>query len=559
MFLLILIGSAAGYVAWSLVCLEINYKRASAMGIPLVRIPIDPLNFLWQVVEPNLWPALDFLRLPLPASTLYMRRGWFFADKAESHVRYGPIWATVTPRGIHVQVSDPEANHAIFTRRGDFVRPYHTYQLLEVYGPCISTADNANWARHRKVLAAPFNENIMNFVWNESLRQTRQMIEYWTTSESTRSFIPSVAQDTRTLSLNVLAATGFRRSVDFQGSSSGAVETEAGTFSYRDALQIVLDNVILLMVVPPRYLTNSWLPKSLLRLGKAAADFKMHMVRMLDEETSSLNRGEKGAGGIMTSFVRALDAHNKDDGSRGPKGMSVEEIFGNIFVINFAGHDTTANTLAFTMLLLAAFPEVQEWVAEEVRVVTANLDNEQWEYATLFPELKRCRAVLLETLRLFPPIMNLPKISNEQPQTLTVEGRTVVVPPVTWIYPCIIAAQTNSQHWPDPLAWKPSRWIKGGEETQPETLITPAKATYFPWSDGPQNCPGVRFSQVEFVAVLACLLRKHRLQAQTLPGESGEKLRERIMGVVEDCDAQMLLRMKDPNRIRLDCVRAKES
>jgi len=45
-----------------------------------------------------------------------------------------------------------------------------------------------------------------------------------------------------------------------------------------------------------------------------------------------------------------------------------------------------------------------------------------------------------------------------------------------------------------------------------EALFTPAQSTYFPWSDGPQNCPGAKFAQVESVAVLACLLRDHRVR-----------------------------------------------
>jgi cytochrome P450 len=79
------------------------------------------------------------------------------------------------------------------------------------------------------------------------------------------------------------------------------------------------------------------------------------------------------------------------------RGLSVDEIFGNIFVINFAGHDTTANTLAFTMILLAANPEVQDWVREEVRRVTKAMDVADWDYERLFPQLTRCRAVLVSS------------------------------------------------------------------------------------------------------------------------------------------------------------------
>ena len=48
----------------------------------------------------------------------------------------------------------------------------------------------------------------MSFVWKESLRQTREMLQSWI--NSTESGMSSVAKDTRTLSLNVLAATGFK-------------------------------------------------------------------------------------------------------------------------------------------------------------------------------------------------------------------------------------------------------------------------------------------------------------------------------------------------------------
>ncbi|KAF2790090.1 cytochrome P450 [Melanomma pulvis-pyrius CBS 109.77] len=560
MFLVLVCSALTAYATWSLVCLEVNYRRASKMGIPLVRLPIDPLNILFQVLEPHIWRVLDALplKLPLPTSSRYGRRGWFFGDKAQSHLRYGPIWALVTPRDIHVQVCDSEANHEIFARRHDFVRPSKMYTLLEVYGPCISTADSANWPRHRKILAAPFNESVMSFVWTESLQKTHQMIEYWTTSS--HDSIPSVAKDARSLSLNVLAATGFRRSLPFRGSSVAALDTEGGLLSYRDALQIVLDNAILLMLFPYWLLEKSWMPKAMRRIGKAAEDFKAHMVRMFEEEVTAKVRGEKGTGSLMTSFVRALDVHAKDDttATKGPRGLSVDEIYGNIFVINFAGHDTTANTLAFSFLLLAAYPEVQQWIAEEVSTVTKDLQDIDWAYNELFPKLKRCEAILLETLRLFPPIMSLPKWTNAQPQELVLGDRTIVIPPLTGISLSILATHTHPHYWPDPLAWKPSRWITvdNTSGSPQETLVTPARNTFMPWSDGPQNCLGAKFSQVEFVAVIACLFRAHRLSVQQLPEEDAAQATARVLRVVEDCDAQLLLRMKNPDRIRLKCEKA---
>ena len=61
------------------------------------------------------------------------------------------------------------------------------------------------------------------------------------------------------------------------------------------------------------------------------------------------------------------------------------------------------------MLLLATNPEAHDRAFEEVREVTKNPRSPFWEYEELFGKLNRCRAVLLETLRLFAPIVALPK------------------------------------------------------------------------------------------------------------------------------------------------------
>lgn len=249
----------------------------------------------------------------------------------------------------------------------------------------------------------------MKLVWTESLYQAREMLQTWTSTNNPG--ITSIAKDMRTLSLNVLAATGFRRSYKFR--SANQPESDEAHV-HRDALQIVLDNSIFLMLIPARFLVLPLLPASWARIGKAAAAFKQHMVRMLDEETLLLKQGKPGTGSLMTSFVRALDTHQKGEALIGTnaaqshsKGLTVDEIFGNIFVINFAGHDTTANTLAFSMLLLAAYPEVQNWVAEELHEMTESRNTETWDYNTLFSKLKRCRAVLV---RISPPQLKSKKL-----------------------------------------------------------------------------------------------------------------------------------------------------
>ena len=184
----------------------------------------------------------------------------------------------------------------------------------------------------------------------------------------------------------------------------------------------------------------------------------------------------------------------------------------------------------------------------------------------MLTQIASCSFRQLETLRLYPPIMSLPKWTNDVPQRLKVGGQIIVIPPNTGVMPSLLSVQTHPRYWKDPLVWKPSRWISSpaaptSEITarfQREVVHTPAKCTYFPWSDGPQNCPGAKFSQVEFVAVLACLLRDHRVNAIQNPGKSLEQTRKRILATAEDVDMEMLLRMKDADRVPLVCKRVSQ-
>ena len=216
------------------------------------------------------------------------------------------------------------------------------------------------------------------------------MLKAWT-SHGNKGTI-GIARDTRTLSLDVLAATGFKKSYRFRASTEPGPDEAR---NYREALITTLDNALFMMLVPPKLLLSRFSPKSWSRIGHATTEFKSYMMSMLNEERSLLDAGKPGTGNLMSSLIRASEDSTYSDNT---KGLSVSEILGNIYVINFAGHDTTANTLAYAMLLLAANPAVQEWVAAELHEVLPNNKSDMWEYEALFPRLKRCLAVLVPLL-----------------------------------------------------------------------------------------------------------------------------------------------------------------
>lgn len=126
-----------------------------------------------------------------------------------------------------------------------------------------------------------------------------------------------------------------------------------------------------------------------------------------------------------------------------------------------------------------------------------------------------------------------------------------------------MAVHTHPRYWgANSLSWCPARWIVsdalGGKAgLDGETLFVPVQGTYFPWSDGQRNCPGKKFSQVEFVAVIANLFREHTVLPEPMVGESEEQARRRVLETVDDSAVRMLLQMKDPARVAVRWVKRK--
>lgn len=120
MLLLLFISLAFGCITTILFHLEANNREAMSMQIPRVRLLVDYHSRVWKILQPYLWPLLD--RLPLNWGTFgrYSRVAWHFADKGDSHRRFGSIWALVTPQDVYVHVADAAACADILSR---FRRP----------------------------------------------------------------------------------------------------------------------------------------------------------------------------------------------------------------------------------------------------------------------------------------------------------------------------------------------------------------------------------------------------------------------------------------------------
>lgn len=208
------------------------------------------------------------------------------------------------------------------------------------------------------------------------------------------------------------------------------------------------------------------------------------------------------------------------------------------------------------MYFLAAHPEVQDWASEEIKAVLGSRDASELDYRTDFHRLKRCLAIMFESLRLYDIVPRI-KWTGDYTRQISVRGQTYTLPPETMALPHYGSLMTDPKYWGgESLYWKPLRWIKTAEGALPkpgdEEFVTYTRGTFVPWGEGTIDCPGRKFAHVEFVATLAVLLSKHRVEPLKQPGETNQQARARVMDLIENDSAPgLLLQMQHPERAPL--------
>ena len=235
------------------------------------------------------------------------------------------------------------------------------------------------------------------------MRQANDMLQSWMSYGA--DGLNCTSDDTRTLALHVLAYAAFQKSYPFE--SAAREHAIDQPLMYRDSLSIILKNALVIMVMPVKAFDIPFVPAKWTQIGKAVAGFRAYMLSQLADEKTLIAEKKPGSGTLISNLVRASDkgslagkATEKEklsgpEKASGLKPLTTDEILGNIFVYNFAGHDTTAISLAYSMLLLVAHPDVQEWIAEELEFYLDTEDRETWTYEESFPKLQRCLAVLV--------------------------------------------------------------------------------------------------------------------------------------------------------------------
>lgn len=210
--------------------------------------------------------------------------------------------------------------------------------------------------------------------------------------------------------------------------------------------------------------------------------------------------------GLMETILRARLATPQPDvprdlfdllrAARDPEtgaGFSPAQLRDQVATLILAGHETTAVTLFWALIMLADAPDEQDWLAQETAGATIEPEAAYAQAATL----NRTRAVVNETLRLFPAVFTIVReaITRDRIGDLELPPRTLVM-----IAPWVL--HRHHALWRDPEYFLPARFMPD----QPP----PPRFAFMPFGAGPRICVGAQFAMTEAVLVLAALTRRFR-------------------------------------------------
>ncbi|MGP8123028.1 MAG: cytochrome P450 [Xanthobacteraceae bacterium] len=207
-------------------------------------------------------------------------------------------------------------------------------------------------------------------------------------------------------------------------------------------------------------------------------------VRALIAERRAVTRQDQAPRDLFDLMVAARDPETGE-------AFNDDNMIDQVATMILAGHETTATALFWSLYLLAQDASVQDQVAREVSVARAAGEPDA-------EALKFTRAVLDETMRLYPPAYLIARSAAGPDQ---IDGKPVKKGDVIFIAPWLL--HRHEKLWDNPNAFVPQRFLSGP---------APDRFAYLPFGVGPRICIGAHFALVEATLALAEIVGKFHVE-----------------------------------------------
>lgn len=368
---------------------------------------------------------------------------------------------------VHVLLDPDAIQQALIDHAENLPKPGIALKLLApVIGRGLLTADGDLWRRERKIVAASFSPRAVQAIQPLFERAATAAMDGWRAGATVD--LAAVATAT---TMKVIALALF--------DDDPALTSRAAMQSITDALdsfsQPRMQALLGLPLVPIGF--------KALRGQRGQRYLRATLARLVDER-----RGGKGDD-WLAGLVAALEAQFEAAEAR---ALAID----NAATFYLAGHETTANALAWSMYLLGAQPELQDELAAEARAAAGATAGE------LLGRVPRLHAFLQEALRLYPPV---PRFDRQARKRLRLGKHDVAPGDIVSIWPWLV--HRHRRLWDDPDAFVADRFL-GGERH---------RFQYIPFGGGPRICVGAQFATLEALTILARWLADWRFVATGAP------------------------------------------
>jgi cytochrome P450 len=412
---------------------------------------------MWRVARHNylaIWPALAFER------DLFGRR-------------FGL-------RDVIVCNSPEFVHYAFVERHENFQRksPQHRHALMPLLGDGLFVSDGPLWRERRRVVAPVTHVSRLAELAPAITEAARERREQWRQLDPAKPI--DVLHEMGQLTAEIICRTIFGRRL---GAEAAGTVVAAFAEYQRGIGQTDLMSVL---GVP------DWFPRYIGRRERAAAKRIHGVVDGLIADILDRPQGQEA------SLIRAM-AEAKVPGTDAP--MDRRAFRNEAIVLFMAGHETTANTLAWALFIMSQDAHSAARLRAEADAV---LGGRVPGMADL-PNLPFARAVIDETLRLYPPV---PMLSREALGPDQIGNRAVKKGSIILVSPWLL--HRRPALWENADAFIPDRFLPGAPK--------PPRHAYIPFSVGPRICTGQHLGLAEATICLATLAGSFRLTLE--PGHS---------------------------------------
>jgi cytochrome P450 len=376
-----------------------------------------------------------------------------------------------------VLVHDPVAIRHVLVDNSENYRkdPIQRRILATGLADGLLSVEGQRWDVQRRTLAPMFARRAVTSFTDAMLKVADRFGDRWRSFEA--GSIVDVAAEFTLLTLNVLAQTIFSDGI---GSDLDAFRVAMNDYFGAIGRIGVLD-----LMGAPDYVPRPGrkrLQRTMAYFENVIDEIIAARHRRLDQVTDA-----EAPEDLLTLLLRALDPATG-------RPMSLAEVRANILTFLSAGHETTANALAWAAFLLSQSPD---WHARVRAEADAELDGDR---NGLLERLVVTRAVVEEALRLYPSIAALSRAAEgaDTIGEITLQPGTLIViaPYVLHRHRCL---------WAQPDLFDPTRFLGGAKAKIP-------RFGYLPFGAGPRTCIGSSFALQEATLVLATLVRRFDMQ-----------------------------------------------